>query len=94
MMAMETSSVPSVLYPLLLRSGWRYRSLRRHPFSSEEKIWICKNIVDSCNDIDTDLAKDIKSFSLRYDIPSMGIVHWINECVNGGVFSTLALSLD
>ena len=75
----DANAVPSVLFPMLLRNGSRYRSLRRHNFSSEEKMWICKNLVDSCDELDNDLIDQIKSFCLRYDLSSKIIVNWLDN---------------
>jgi len=62
---MEASAVPDVFQPMVLRSGFRYRSLRRHHFTSEEKAWIC----------------EYHHFCDRYDIPFWLISQWIRDAL-------------
>ena len=91
MSAMDVDSVPAVLWPMLLRSGSRYRSLRRYHFTQEEKIWICKNLVFFCDDLDNDLNKKIKSFGKRYDLSSKLIVSWLDIFASGAYFEVPGL---
>lgn len=43
---------PFIFDPLQLRSGIRYRNLKNHFFSSEEKKWVCRDLIAN-NDIST-----------------------------------------
>ena len=85
---MNEGNIPSVLLPMLLRSGWRYRSLRKHSFTWEEKIWITKYLVDFSGDEYEDLIKKVKDFCLRYDLPYSKIVTWLNTLPDHVDFET------
>lgn len=94
MATMDASTVPPVLFPMILRSGVRYRSLRRHQFTSEEKAWVCKYLVDSVDDLDNEFVAAVRSFCDRYDIHSRVIVQWLDAASNGEDFDAAALPLD
>ena len=79
---MNVNGIPTVLLPLFLRSGWRYRSLRKHSFTWEDKIWITKNLVDFSGDGNNDLESAIKAFCCRYDLSYNIIVTWLNTLPN------------
>ena len=91
---MDEITAPTVLIPMVLRSGFRYRSLRRHHFTSEEKAWVCKYLVESCDDLDNELVASIRTFCVRYDISSRVIVQWLEAASNGEDFGAAALPLD
>lgn len=41
-----TTSTPRIFSPVTLRSGSKYQSLTYYAFSTEEKVWFCKEIAD------------------------------------------------
>jgi len=91
---MDTNAVPSVLLPICFRSGSRFRSLQRYNFTSEEKIWVCKNIVDSCVDMDTPLMHRVELFCDQYDISCRYIMQWLDAYANGEDFEDALLPID
>jgi hypothetical protein len=81
-------NVPSVLFPMNLRGGPRYRSLRRHIFTPIEKKWVCAHLVQFCEDFDNDLEviSNIRIFGNRYDVSGKIVAQWIEIYANGGDF--------
>ena len=75
--------MPSILLPLMLRKSTKFRSLRKHRFTSAEKTWVCRTILDHCNDIDVDLVPSIRSFSRQYDISFKSVGQWFDIYANG-----------
>ncbi len=78
--------LPNILEPFNLRGVCRYRSLRRYIFSAAEKKWVCKNLVDFCDDVDNELLNTICLFSHRYDVPVTSVTQWIDTYANGHEF--------
>ena len=89
----DVHAVPSVLWPMFLRSGWRYRSLRRHNFTPKEMVWISKNLADSCDDADDDLYRKVKLFCDRYDLSSTIIIGWLTTIANDDDFDAVDLAI-
>ena len=91
---MEGLNAPKILSPMDLRSGFRYRSLRRYAFTSKEKEWICVALVSSCGDLEVDLVPAMRTFSACYDIPCKCILQWIKAYANGVDFGQAECPID
>ena len=74
---------PTVFQPRVLRHVIKYRCLRKHNFSMDEKLWACKFLVDSCGDMDHELMPAVIGFCDKYDIKRCDIVNWLDIYSHG-----------
>ena len=81
-MAQSTTSTPIILLPRQSRSGIRYNKLSSHFFSSEEMIWIVRNLI-SDNDVRTTTTTwDQISFD-AYGISTGVLRDWVDIYLRG-----------
>lgn len=79
-------SEPCILHPMSLRGSSKYRALGRHEFSPEEKLWVCEYLINSCNDLETDLAPAIRSWCTRYSVRENVLNAWMRVYADHGTF--------
>lgn len=85
---------PNIFLPINLRSGLRFRSLKRYCFSPSEKLWVCAHIVSSCQHLDKDLMTYIHYFCDKYLVKYSLVTAWINQYADGVSFSDAICPLD
>ena len=80
-------NVPTVLLPISLRSGIRYRSLAQYNFLPHDKLWVCETLVNLCTNFETELLQVIQAFSKRYYMKNKTVIEWMNIYSENGDFS-------
>ena len=79
-----TGTFPDAFIPLNLRSGLKYRNLKRHAFSAPEKTWVCEHLILGTDDLDKDLVPAIRDFCSVYNMNFKDAIFWMklysNEC--------------
>jgi hypothetical protein len=86
-------SMPSILQPILLRDGMKFRALTRYQFTLDDKLWVCRHLVNSVDDIDAELSPAVRVFCAKYSMPVRQVVEWIDIYSDGGDFDAPAASL-
>jgi hypothetical protein len=79
-------SKPFILLPISLRGGSKFRALGRHEFSSEEKLWVCEHLMNTCNDLEAELAPAISLWCTRYSVKENVLNTWMNLYAQHGTF--------
>ena len=71
----EIPSLPPIFMPILLRSGNKFRSLKQHRFTFDEKTWICQQYSTFLGYFQDPksliFTLPLEAFCLRYDISSV-----------------------
>ena len=89
-----SDSTPTIFLPISLRSGDKFRALRRYCFNTEEKQWVCDHIVSSCDDIESKIDCDIVLFCKRYQLNPSIVTSWINQYADGISFNVRVCPVD
>ena len=80
------NTTPIILLPRQTRSGIRYKKLSHHFFSSEEMIWIVRNLI-SDNDVRTATTTwdqiSFDAYFTRYGIPTVVLHDWVDMYLRG-----------
>lgn len=77
---------PFILEPLRLRSGIRYRNLKHYFFSTEEKEWICRDLISNNDVLKSTLSWDCTHFIYyqdNYFISKEVFYDWVDMFING-----------
>lgn len=80
---------PFILEPMLLRSGIKYRNLKVHFFSPEDKDWICKDLIADNDITKNPLDWDIGPFLFyedRYFIIKEILYDWVDMFIRDEPF--------
>ena len=85
---------PAIFRLIPLRNGAKYRALQRYCFNIVEKMWVCNHIVSLCDDIESNIARDVVLFSTRYHLNPSIITSWLNRYADGVSFNARICPLD
>jgi hypothetical protein len=57
-------------------------------------MWVCNHIVSLCDDIESNIARDVVLFSTRYNLNPSIITSWLNRYADGVSFNARICPLD
>lgn len=88
---MPTPPIPFIFEPIRLRSRQRFRSLKHHFFTVEEKRWLCLLILKN----PSRKIEKCRMMARRHNLDVIGIEEWIQHLTNGiPLYPGLCKSID
>ena len=72
----------------------KYRALGRHRFTPAEKLWVCENMVRTCDDLEVELPPAIRAWCTRYSVREGVLNAWMSTYAEDGVFTEETCPVD